>query len=287
MIRFLSVACVLLGLGCLYFAWTAVDTAHRERDRAEAAEAEARACEIAARPAHVAQSPNPLEQPPIPVPAERTAQSRDADPTSHLQAIDERLAQLEVAVGALQAQPTDQPSVNALDTPESIAKAFRAISNVPEERARRVQLLERFLDMFPNDPGAADMLEKLIAEHLYSNRSLALTALDKYGARIVNDISALDGLRANVLIQNRRFDEGRSYYERVLRAASDEPARADASFKFAYSYMQEGRLDEAKAQFENLIARYEHVTSPYLTSTIQGAKNQLVLIEQYKAKKKD
>ena len=285
--RFLSVVCVVLGTGFLYFAWTSVATAHRERDRAELAEAEALANEATARQAPVAQFADPLEQPPSPVSAERTALSPNADVMARLQAIDERLAQLEAAVRTLQAQPTGQPSVAALDTPESIAKALRAISNVPEERARRIQLLERFLDMFPNDPEATDMLEKLIAEHLFSNRPLALTALNRYGTQVVTEPFKLDRISANVMIQNRRFEDGRGFYERALRSAPDERARADVSFWIAYSYMKESRYDDATAHFQSLIARYEGDPSPELASLIQGAKNQLELIEEAKAKKKN
>jgi hypothetical protein len=75
------------------------------------------------------------------------------------------------------------------------------------------------------------------------------------------------------------------YYERVLGAATDERDRGDTISLIAKSYLLEGRLEDAKAQFEGLIARYKNDPSPYMKSKIQDAKHQLDLIAQLNAKK--
>ncbi|HUR29006.1 MAG TPA: tetratricopeptide repeat protein [Planctomycetota bacterium] len=211
-------------------------------------------------------------------------QSVDAATASRLGEIEARLARLEETLRQLSTQPRALV-IEALDTADSIEKALRALGGAEQDRAQRIQLLERFLDLFPDDPRATAMLEALIAENLGTYPKLSLASLDRFGSRVVTDPLELDKLRANVLIQNHRFDDGRSYYERVLRAAPSAEVSADASFWIAYSYMSQANYAEARARFETLIAQHANDTSPGIVSLVSGAKNQLVLIEQYQAKK--
>lgn len=274
----------LLAAGCLIFGWTAARRAERETERAARAQAEAlRAIIDAEARQSAAQSAAP-EPPALESPSLRAVVQPDAALDPRWPELNERLARLESEVRELRERVDGRPKLETYETPESIAQELRGLAGMQGERARRIALLERFLDLFPQHPGADQLLEQLIAERLESTPRLALEALDRYGAGVVADPLELDGLRANVLVQNGRFDEGRACYARIARASPDAQEAAEAGFWIAYSYMQEARYEDAQAGFEDLIARYGSDAAPAMTSLVQGAKNQLTIIAQYKQK---
>ncbi len=283
--RLLIGVCAALAIGGLMMAWSSKTAALRERDRAVAAKADAHANAALAHSAAIAASRAAEEEIAIEQPGNRVALQGDDGVVAQLQGIAARLDGLEAAVRQLQQQAAGKPPVDTLNTAESIEQALRGLAGMPGERERRIALLERFLDLFPNAPNAQAMLEALIGENLSSEPELGLASLDRYGSRVVADPLKLEEIRANVLIQNRRFDEGRACYERVLRSATNDRDMADSSFWIAYSYMQEPRYDLAQAKFEALIARFELDPSPEVASIVKGAKNQLELIAKYKNQK--
>lgn len=279
--RFLSVACVVFGLACVFFAWDSVTVAREERDRAIASGLQMRSTQEPAI-GRSARSEETIEQPHLFL--ERVAQATEVDDKRQLAVIQDRLAQLESAIRLLQVQPKNQPIGELLNSAESIDDAIFTVSDAPEERGRRIQLMERFLDLFPNHPRAIVMLEGLIAEHLESNPALALTSLDSYGLQVVADPSKLNAMRANALIYNQRFDDGRDLYEQVSKTAEDDIGRAGAHFGIACSYMRERKLDEAKRRFTELILLYGQSHSPALANTITNARQQLELIDKLQSK---
>lgn len=264
-------------------AWRSQREARAEAERAMRLAADARLAADDAKDHAAARETSPdrvtLETPPT---ARATAESRSDVDLEALAALAERVARLEEEVRQLRTRADGRPTVESLDTVSSIETELRALPAGDEHRARRVALLERFLERFPDDPHAASILDRLIAENLAGRPDLALASLDRFEARVARDPLERDKVRANVLIQNGRHDEGRSYYERVARAASDPPTAADAEFWIAYSYMDQADYDAAQSRFQLLIARYESQPSPALANVIAGAKAQLEQIERFR-----
>jgi tetratricopeptide (TPR) repeat protein len=164
--------------------------------------------------------------------------------------------------------------------------ALRRLGQAAEDRAERIALLQLFLERFPHDPNAAEQLDRLVGQLLASDKPEALAALDRFGTQVFADLTRLETLRAGALMQNRRFDDGRAIYERLLREAPDEESRATNSFWIAYSFIQENRWDDARTRFELLIARYGDDPSAALQSVVAGARNQLTRIAEHQSKKK-
>jgi len=282
--HYLRPASIILGLGCILFAWSSVFSARCDGDRTEAADSRVHARESAALLTPKQPASDSLEQPWPQGSSERIARPSDLDSTSQTDETEELVDQLDASTCVRPAEQRNIPSGDALKPRLEILRALRAIGSAPEERAPRIQLIERYLELFPRDPASMELLQTLIAENLRSDAALALGALDRYGSQVVTESAKLDGIRGHLLVQNRRFEDGRACYERVLLTASDARTSADASYWIAYSYLNEGRDDEAKIRFRSLISRYEGDSSVELFSTIQGARNQLELIEKYAPK---
>ncbi|MEO6710239.1 MAG: tetratricopeptide repeat protein [Planctomycetota bacterium] len=277
---------IALGLGGLFFVWSSArGTARRESDRPQAAESPVCASEFAVQLTPEQPTFDSLEQPSSQRWGGRTAPASDVGSSPQAEESDEPATPSEASTGFRKADPRQMFSVDELKPRMAILSALHSIGSAPEERAHRIELMEQYLSLFPRDPAAEGMLESLIAEKLGSDASSALDALDRYGSQVMTEPAKLDGMRGNLLVENRRFEDGRACYERVLRTGRDERAKADASFWIATSCLNEGRDDEAKARFQSLISQYEGDQSLELFSTLQGARNQLELIEKYKPKR--
>lgn len=280
--KLLIALCLLLVACSSWFAWDSSVDARQAAERAARAEAEVMRLSTAG-----SSSPPITRQDSVgtpiadPVSIRREAEG-DATSAPGLAELSERLARLEDDVRELGVRVDGRPPPESFTTPEAIAKELRGLGSDPRERPNRIALLERFLSLFPDHPEAQARLEELIGEHLMGNPQSALDVLDRFGARAVTDPLTLDGIRANVLVQNQRFDEGRACYERLRLAATDHEGAASASFWIAHSYMSEGRYDQAQAGFEALIARYGLDPSQGMASLVNGAKNQLELIARYR-----
>ena len=287
MVRFLIAISTLFVLGGVFFAWTSVSAARRERDQALMAviEAQARARSAQADAHAAATDSGALEKPPAAASEQRVAVPSPEHDDHQVQELIARVASLEKEIHDLRERVDGRAAVETYDTPEAIAKALQQQGSTLLDTQRRIELLEHFLKLFPTHADAAVGLELLVGAYLQSKPALALDALDRYGTTVITDASRLDHLRAGALVQNQRFDDGRAAYERVLSAATDPHGTADATFWISYSYMQETRYDEAQSRFENLIASYEKDPSPGMSNIVEGAKNQLKLIAEYKAKK--
>lgn len=281
-------ACAALGLlaAGTAIAWRSQRAERVEAERAMRMEAEARLAAIESRSREAGPDATvdraTLESPP---PARAVVEPRSDFEHAEWKALVDRVARLEEEVTQLRTRADGRPTVESLDTVASIEAELRALPPGDEHRTRRIALLERFLERFPDDPRAASVLDRLIAEHLADRPDMALASLDRFEARVARDPFERDKVRANVLIQNGRHDEGRGYYERIARAASDAPTAADAEFWIAYSYMEQADYDAARSRFELLIARYESQPSPALASLIAGAKMQLEQIERYRERR--
>lgn len=276
----------LLAAG-MSIAWRTQRARDDAAERAMRVESEAR---LAASEAgiHAKESASSVQRETLEIPAPAraaVAPNSSAEDAAALQALAERVARLEEEVRQLRTRADGRPTVESLDTVASIEAELRALLPGDEHRTRRIALLERFLERFPDDPRAASVLDRLIAEHLADRPDMALASLDRFEARVARDPFERDKVRANVLIQNGRHDEGRGYYERIARAASHAPTAADAEFWIAYSYMEQADYDAAQSRFELLIARYESQPSPALASLIAGAKLQLEQIERYRERR--
>jgi tetratricopeptide (TPR) repeat protein len=284
----------LVAVGLMVVAWRAMGDARRARDLAARAEAVQQAgdtglgvngIDVGTLMQSIAELGNRVNAAEA---APRQSVEPDDRRAHELEEVLARLDALEQQLLELRERVEARPKPE--DTPAGIAKAIRDLAGTDREieesrKEQRIALHERFLELFPNDPDAIHQLEELIGENLGSRPALALESLERYGARIGAEPWQIDDLRANVLIQNQRFDEGRAAYARVMRSPASEHERATARFFLAYSYMKEGRYDEARSQFEQLIAQYGDDPPAAIADTVSGAKTQLAKIAEYTQKK--
>jgi len=151
----------------------------------------------------------------------------------------------------------------------------------------RKTLLVRFLEEFPSEPKAPDILGELIAEHIYAGDHAACRSTLEHYAPLVN----LDPLRrlrtsANIHLNAREFDAARREYDRILHLPDlDERERAGNMFWHAYTYYDEGNYEEACSRFQALIDHYGPNPPPRVKNSLAGARTHLEKARKYLAER--
>ncbi len=200
-----------------------------------------------------------------------------------------RIRELEAEIEELKERLVSADPDALLETPDAIRAALRELdpddmTAVRKRNQRRAELLELFLERFPGDPGAGEMLDELSGLQLgwLSDPQKSLEVLDRFAERVDLPAWKRDGLYANVLHFNDRLQEADQSYQRVIYS-TEAPAheRWRARFFCAYMYMRQGMYDEARARFEELLLLAGENPPPGIADTVEGAKTQLRLIEQY------
>ena len=215
--------------------------------------------------------------------------SSDTDAVRELQA---RIEKLEAELAALRAQPPSAPT-RALTDAASLKKAIKELSHndmdaVREQMVKRVALRQELLERYPDDPEAAAQLMALAGAHLQTDGAAkALADLDRFSARVTMNEWDRDKTYANVLSRNDRLADADQRYQSVINNPNaPEHERWGARFFSAYIYMQRGKYDEARRRFEALVAEAGDSASPNVKNAVDGAKEQLKLIEGYSAQPK-
>lgn len=146
-----------------------------------------------------------------------------------------------------------------------------------ELRGRRIALRRLFLERYPNSPQAAAQLEELVGDYLESDPPQALGALGDFGGSVDMPPWRIDGLAAGAHAHNRQFDQARALQQRILSLAqTPEDIRAQTKFEYAYTFVEEGRHAEARAQFELIVATLgREPVAPALRNVVAGARSQL------------
>jgi tetratricopeptide (TPR) repeat protein len=220
-------------------------------------------------------------------PAERA--SSDADTLRELLA---RIEKLEAELADLRAQP-GAAAATPMNDAASLKKAIKELSAndmdaVKNQMLKRIALRQELLERYPDDPEAAAQLMTLAGEHLQTGGAgKALADLDRFSARVTMNEWDRDKTYANVLFFNDRLADADQRYQNVINnPRAPEHERWNAKFFAAYSYSQKGKYDEARRRFEALIAEAGDNDAPNMKNIVNGAKEQLKMIEQYSAKDK-
>jgi plasmid stabilization system protein ParE len=199
--------------------------------------------------------------------------------TGEFEALRGRVEQLERALAELRA--AGRPASAISDADELLAQLERVraklAANDPEARRQRIALLERFLELFPDDPRAGELLEDLVGEHLVSEPAQAVAALERWRGSVRIDPWRFDASYANALGFAGRVADADAQYQRIAqRNDYPENARWDARFFGAYLHAQRGGRAEAVRRFEAIVREIEALGSPpHLEPTLGGARSQL------------
>lgn len=199
----------------------------------------------------------------------------DADPVAErrIATLERTVADLVTRVGGLGAMPDDLAGVLlALEDKNLVGHQVDAA-----EKERRMALHRWLVDNAPDHPEAAGALKKLVSDLLFSGGpKQALETLDEHAARVGLSGWPLDRQRASLLSQSGRPDDARRIYiERESDPRLSDSERASAMFWRAYSYREEGRYDEARATFNQLIARFGQSDDRGVDDSVGGARTQL------------
>lgn len=198
-----------------------------------------------------------------------------------------RIRALEAEVEKLSRELAAARAGTPLETADEIRAALRELDpndlvTLEKQNQRRMELLELFLDRFADDPEAAAMLEELSGLRLADEPEESLRLLDRFATRVAMPAWRRDSLYGNVLDFNDRQEEAEQAYLRVIHGAdTPETERWNARFYSAYLYLRRGQYDEARTRFEDLLALAGENPASELLDVIEGARNQLALIEQY------
>jgi tetratricopeptide (TPR) repeat protein len=215
--------------------------------------------------------------------AERTVA---AAPAPEPAAVEARLAKVEAAVDAIAAELAGLGPM-----PDTVAGIVKALADKnlfghdasPQQVQRRRELWTRLLELAPRDPQAPAILEQLCNDYLGQDPRQSLALLERY-ERLV-DLPALraDRLRANCLLQAGDADGARAIYARIAADRSlTEDARVGAMFWHAYVWKRQGQYDDARREFEALIATYGNASDPEIVSYAQGARAQIEEMERWR-----
>lgn len=216
--------------------------------------------------------------------AERSLAQAD-EPTAALQRFEQRLTALEAEFAQLRAEIGRLGPMP--DTPAGVLAALEdknlfGPDATAAQRQRRRELWMRFLELAPRDPQAAAILERLFEDQLAEDPGAALAILDRHQPLVALPSLKLDRLRANGLSLKGDADGARAIYARIAADRNlPEEQRLDAAFWHAYSWKQQGRYDEARREFEALIASCPAEASPALVSLVAGARAQLAQIDEW------
>jgi tetratricopeptide (TPR) repeat protein len=220
--------------------------------------------------------------------AERTvATESTAEPAA--QAVEARLAKVEAAVAAIGSELAGLGPMP--DTVAGIAKALTDKnlfgSDVsPQNQQRRRELWTRFLELAPRDPQAPAILQQLCNDLVAVRPRESLAALDRYEHLVDLPPLQADQLRGNALLQAGDADGARAIYARIAADHSlTEEERVGAAFLHAHAWKRQGRYDEARGEFEALIARYGTATDPALAAHARGARGQLDEMERWQGQR--
>jgi tetratricopeptide (TPR) repeat protein len=152
-----------------------------------------------------------------------------------------------------------------------------------QRRARRIALCERFLQDFPGDPKAPDMLNTLIGEYIYSGKyDVARERLDSFAPLVKMEAWHRNSTSANLYSLTRDYDAARREYNLNINMPDlEESRRAESLFFHAYTYFEEGRYKEAIFHFQALIDRYGDEPPPDVKSVVAGAKTHIEKVQAY------
>lgn len=200
-------------------------------------------------------------------------------------ASEERLVALERAVAALRSELAGlgPMPVTVAGIVEALAdKNLQGCGLSPEQTQRRRELLTRFLELAPRDPQAPRILEQLFEDLLAEDARASLAVLDRYEDIVGLPADRKGRLRANGLVQAGDADAGRAIYAHLAGDGScTEAQRVDAAFWHAHSWKSQGRYDEARREFESLIARYGSDPDPQIVSFVAGARGQIEELDRW------
>lgn len=197
----------------------------------------------------------------------------------------ERIRQLEAEVADLRAEleardPLPRSAEGILEALALLDPNDPAIFRANQQR--RIALIERLLEVDPGHPRAAELLGDLSGEYLTVDPAQSLRVLELHAERTGIPAWRLGELTANALYFNDRVEEAdRAYQGVILDQETPEYRRWNARFFAAYLYMKTGDYAEARRRFEALIALAGPDPDPAFQDTLDGARHQLELIEQY------
>ncbi|MBL9077202.1 MAG: hypothetical protein JNL08_06855 [Planctomycetes bacterium] len=203
-------------------------------------------------------------------------------------AVEARLAAVEAAVAALR---SDLAALGPMpDTAAGIVQAL-ADQNLfgpgasPAHVQRRRELWQRFLELAPRDPQAPRMLEQACGDLLATDPGAAIELLDRHRHSVALAPLRVDYLRANALSLLGQGDGARAIFGRLAGDRSlSEVERVDAAFWHAHTWKQQGRYDEARREFESLIAHYGADRRAEVVSIVDGARGQIAEMERWQGR---
>lgn len=157
------------------------------------------------------------------------------------------------------------------------------VNTKQQRRARRIALCERFLQEFPGDPKAPDMLNTLIGEYIYSGKyDLARERLDSIAPLVNMEAWQRNSTSANLYSLARDYDAARREYDLNINMPDlEESRRAESLFFHAYTYFEEGRYKEAIFHFQALIDRYGDNPPLGVKDAVDGAKTHIEKSKEY------
>ncbi|MCA8952479.1 MAG: hypothetical protein KDE27_23410 [Planctomycetes bacterium] len=197
-----------------------------------------------------------------------------------------RLAAVEATVAAMRSE------LSALGPmPETLTGIVKALADknlqgygvTAEQRQRRRELWRKFLELAPDDPGAVDVFTKLFNDYLGSDSRQSLALLDEWETKLQLPAHDAAMLRANGLLQSGQSDAAREIYAAMRDdGRNSEAERVAAHFWHAHSWKRQGRYDEARREFEILIARYAgREPEPAIASLVRGARAQIEEMDRW------
>jgi len=195
-----------------------------------------------------------------------------------------RVRELEARLGKLETQDALR-GLQPADSPDALRRQIAMLRGPDQEsmlmnRAQRMALCERFLARFPDDPKAKEVLGQFVEDALFAGQPVrALEMLQSYVPRLPLATWERELMFVGVYNSQRDEAKARGVHERVLAdPGAPTHVRANAAFFVAYSHLQEGHLEQARAGFEQVIATYGG--DPAMKNTVDGARAQLAKIDE-------
>lgn len=158
----------------------------------------------------------------------------------------------------------------SFDAHQNIFAAFSTIKKVPIKNLKRKTNLLLFLAFFITADAMANPLSFLWEKEKRVSSKSAKEASEGKLDEAVNTLKALQAenpdspeLNYNIgtyLVQNKNYQEGREQLKRNIN--KDNPIHKEALFNLAGSYAQEGKKDEAKASYAELVDELSKLEKP-------------------------
>ncbi len=209
----------------------------------------------------------------------------DVDLLHRIELLEQRLDELSRALARLGTASQDGATATLGDTPALLAERgqlLRLAGNLTEEQnARLIRILRALLERHAGEEGSEGNLVYLVnALNRARQGDEARAAIDQFGSRVGLDPWRAEELRGGIAASARDHEVARRHYRAIqMDPSAPVHGRANAAFWEGYSYLNEGRKQEALETFRRLVQEYAGHEHPGVRNSVEAAERELAQLE--------